>query len=91
MRTSIVLALGLFATQTVGVPLAANVNTDANLKSDLADDKAVKKAQMTLEVTKNMVRDLYVRMDHMEDTLGVKPSIPDPRPDCYYKYLDPKY
>ena len=36
MRSTIVLALGLFATQTVGVHIAANTNTDANLEADLS-------------------------------------------------------
>ena len=34
MRSIIVLALGLFASQTVGVHLAANANADANLEAD---------------------------------------------------------
>ena len=38
MRSTIVLALGLFATQTVGVHLAANANTDANDELDFMSD-----------------------------------------------------
>ena len=40
MRSTIVLALGLFATQTVGVHIAANTNTDANLEADHISDCA---------------------------------------------------
>ena len=40
MRSTIVLALGLFATQTVGVHIASNANTDANLEVEYISDCA---------------------------------------------------
>ena len=40
MKSTIVLALGLFATQTVGVHIAANANTDANLEVEYISDCA---------------------------------------------------